>query len=83
MTSRTAHITDHAVLRYLERRHGLDVEAVRAHLAGMTVTAVRLGAIAVTVDNVKLVLVEAHDGSGDAVVSTVLLPQWPSREVLK
>lgn len=23
-------ITDHAVLRYLERRHGIDVEAIRA-----------------------------------------------------
>lgn len=24
-----AHVTDHAVLRYLERHHGIDVEAIR------------------------------------------------------
>ncbi len=27
-----AYVTDHAVLRYLERHCGVDVEAVRAHL---------------------------------------------------
>lgn len=26
-------ISDHALLRYLERVHGLDVEAMRAHIA--------------------------------------------------
>lgn len=27
-----SHVTDHAVLRYLERHHGIDVEAIRARL---------------------------------------------------
>lgn len=27
-----SHVTDHAVLRYLERHHGIDVEAIRAQL---------------------------------------------------
>lgn len=26
-------VSDHAVLRYLERAHGLDIEAVRRHIA--------------------------------------------------
>ena len=33
MTTRRIRITDHAVLRYLERVRGLDVEAVRAEIA--------------------------------------------------
>lgn len=27
-----SHITDHAVLRYLERHHGIDVEAIRVSI---------------------------------------------------
>lgn len=65
-------VSDHAVLRYLERAHGLDVEAVRRHLAGRVATGVRLGAIAVTVESVKLLLRED-------VVVTVVRPGWPTR----
>jgi hypothetical protein len=71
------HVTDHAVLRYLERAHGLDVEAVRRHLAGRAVNAARLGAIGVTIENVKLVL--RHEASEISVV-TALEPRWPIRE---
>jgi hypothetical protein len=78
MTDRLAIVSDHAVLRYLERRHGLDVEAVREHLAGLTVNAVRLGAAAVTIENVKLVLAETRDAPGSTSVVTVILPSWPS-----
>jgi hypothetical protein len=67
------HVTDHAVLRFLERAHGLDVELVRKHLSGMAVNAVRLGAIGVTIDNVKLVI-------RDASVVTVMRPGWPVRD---
>lgn len=27
-----SHVTDHAVLRFLQRRHGIDVEAIRARM---------------------------------------------------
>jgi hypothetical protein len=70
------HISDHAIIRYLERAHGLDVDAVRRHLAGRLVTGARLGAIGVTIDNVKLVL--QHHDQGVTVV-TALFPHWPSR----
>lgn len=70
------HVTDHAVLRYLERAHGLDVDAVRRHLAGRVVTGARLGAVGVTIENVKLVL---HHRDGETNVVTVLLPSWPAR----
>lgn len=69
-------VTDHAILRYLERAHGLDIEAVRRHLEGRVSTGARLGAVGVTVENVKLVLVAAAD---ETVVTTVLDPRWPIR----
>lgn len=46
-----SHVTDHAVLRYLERHHGIDVEGIRARLnvpaidiaAGFSCATVKLG----------------------------------------
>lgn len=64
-------VTDHAVLRYLERKHGLDVDAVRNHIAGLAATGVQLEAISVKVEKVKLLL------CGETVV-TVLKRSWPS-----
>lgn len=69
-------VTDHAVLRYLERAHGLDVAAVRRHLAGKVETGARLGAVGVTIENVKLVL---ERGPADIAVVTALKPKWPAR----
>jgi len=64
-------VTDHAVLRNLEREHGLDVDAVRNHIAGLAATGVKLEAISVKVERVKLLL------CGVTVV-TVLKRNWPS-----
>lgn len=63
-------VTDHAVLRYLEREHGIDVELVRRHLAAPAQTAAELGAVAVQVERVKLVV--RVMATGDAAVVTVL-----------
>ena len=51
-------VSDHAVLRYLERRYGLDVEAVRRHLGGAAISGARLGALAVKTEGVRLILRE-------------------------
>lgn len=69
-------VTNHAILRYLERAHGLDIELIRRHIAGRCATGAQLGAIAVTVDSVKFVL-EAN--AADTAVVTVLKPSWPAR----
>ncbi|WP_026379379.1 hypothetical protein [Afifella pfennigii] len=63
-------VSDHAVLCYLERQHGLDVAAVRSHLAGMAQGAAELGAIAIQIEKVKLVI--RSNGSGQATVVTAL-----------
>lgn len=68
------HVSDHAVLRYLERAYGLDIEALRAHIAGRAVNAARLGAIGVRIDKVKLVLRRNGD---DVTVVTALKGHWP------
>lgn len=53
-------VTDHAVLRYLERVHGLDVDYFRGVIADQVADGVRYGASAVQVDGVKFVLVGAR-----------------------
>jgi hypothetical protein len=68
---RPIRVSDHAVLRYLERAHGVDVEAVRKHLAGRAVNAARLQAIGVKIENVKLVL---RRTAVETVIVTALLP---------
>lgn len=64
-------VTDHAVLRYLERCHGLDIEAVRRHLAGLAVNAAELGAVAVRVEAVRLFLADTQLASGRHAVAVV------------
>jgi hypothetical protein len=58
-------ITDHAVLRYMERAMGLDVEALRQDLERKLDAAARCGACGLTVDGVNFRIV-------DGVVTTVL-----------
>lgn len=67
----TLTVTDHAVLRYLERRHGMDVDAIRQHLAGLAINAARLGAVAVQSERVRLFLRDNPSFGGRAQVSVV------------
>jgi hypothetical protein len=68
------HVSDTAILRYLQRAHGLDIEAVRQHIAGRCTTGAELGALTVVVESVKFVLVAA---GADTVVTTVVKRHWP------
>ena len=65
-------VTDHAVLRYLQRRHRIDIEELRRHMAGLVASGVEAGASGVIVEGVKLVL-------QGTVVVTVLEKDWPTR----
>lgn len=69
-----AYVSDHAVLRYLERVKGVDIEAIRAELASPAVDT----AVAIGCDTVK-----RGDGSRlklvGHVVQTVLGPQMADR----
>ncbi|MBB4122936.1 hypothetical protein [Martelella radicis] len=71
-------VSDHAVLRYIERRHGVDVEALREIIRDACREGVRYGASAVIDDGVKFVL------EGDRVVTCLKRewPAWPKRKEL-
>lgn len=73
-TGRYPIVSDHALLRFLERRHGLDVEAIRADIRSLVETGVRYGASGVIADGIKFIL-------RDETVVTVSLKQWPSRDL--
>lgn len=62
-------VPDHAVIRYLERAKGVDIEAVRRHIADLVKRGVAAGGDAVVVEGVKFVL-------RDNVVVTVLDRRW-------
>lgn len=68
-----AHVTDHAVLRYLERAKGIDIDAVRDELGHVVDKAIEMGAGAAIVDGVKYVLKDR------AVVTVALAQDKPLR----
>lgn len=50
-------VTDHAVLRYIERVHGIDINSVRQEmLSPTTIAAMKAGAASVTVRGIKFVV---------------------------
>ncbi|WP_375590184.1 hypothetical protein ABWH89_04965 [Hoeflea alexandrii] len=65
-------VTDHAVLRWLERACGIDVEAVRAAISGCCDRGVEARAQVIIVDQVKFVVV-------DGVIVTTLHKRWRAR----
>lgn len=58
MKKPVALVTDHAVLRYLERVKGVDVEAARLDLGLKVDAAIEAGAAATVSDGIRYVLVE-------------------------
>lgn len=72
----TIGVSDHAVLRYLERVHGLDVALVRDHLRGLATNAAELGAVAVKIEGVHLVLRKTRNAPavGAFVTLTTAIP---------
>lgn len=54
MTS-AAPVSDHAVLRYLERVHGLDVEGIRNAMADACARGIATGAPSIRIDNTRFI----------------------------
>ncbi len=53
MKKSRVHVTDHAVLRYLERVHGVDMEGLRRRIGKTVDTAVKAGANGLMFEGVK------------------------------
>jgi hypothetical protein len=68
-----AHVTDHAVLRHLERVLGVDVEAIRRELGHKVDAAVEAGAVATVSEGIRYILIE------DRLVSCVPVKSTPVR----
>lgn len=73
MKKSIAIVTDHAVLRYLERVEGLDVERVRREIGRRVDRGARLGASGVVVDGIRYVL------SPMGSVITIMIANRPER----
>lgn len=58
MKKPVAHVTDHAVLRYLQRVKGIDVDAARLELGHVVDRAIEAGAGATVIDGIRYVLDE-------------------------
>ncbi len=58
MSKSQIRVTDHAVIRYLERVEGVDIAALRLEIARRVERGVDLGAGAVLVDGLRYCLVE-------------------------
>lgn len=48
-------VSDHAVLRFLEREFDINIGAIRAHIAGLAQNGAELGALGVKIGKVKLI----------------------------
>jgi hypothetical protein len=68
-----AYVTDHALLRHLERVQGIDIEAVRRELGHKVDAAIEAGAKATVSDGIRYVLV------GDRLISCVPVKSIPLR----
>jgi len=53
-------VTDHAVLRFIERRCNIDVEAVRKKIDDLVAPAIKAGARTVKADGVQFIIHNGH-----------------------
>lgn len=49
-------VTDHAIVRYLERARGFDIEEVRRHIAALCTPAMNAGSHCLHAENVRFIL---------------------------
>ncbi len=66
-------VSDHAVLRYLERVRGFEIESLRQNIAKRCESAASAGASSITIDGVVLLI---EDG---VVITTVQRKEGQSR----
>lgn len=63
-------VSDHAIVRYLERVGGFDVERLRRQIAEMVAPVAKLGGSGMTRDGLTYVI--NHNDDGTVVVTTVV-----------
>lgn len=53
-------VTDHAVIRWMERKMGLDIESIRDEIESHAMPAIKAGALSVVVGKVRLIFEDGH-----------------------
>lgn len=70
-------VTDHAVLRYLERAMGLNIEVVREHILAVCGGAAAFGAVSVRAEGLRF---EIRSGAITTVTPDHVLPNRTARD---
>jgi hypothetical protein len=65
-------VSDHAVIRYIERHYGFSVEPIRAEILRLAKGAITAGAATLSVDGITFCFSESPRNKGAMVVTTVL-----------
>jgi hypothetical protein len=76
MSKPRVRVSDHAVLRYLERVGGFDIEALRRDIRDRVYKAAASGASAVVIDGFRYCIRFDHEGG--RVITTVIDGDWSS-----
>lgn len=66
-------ISDHAIVRYIERKYGLNLDSIRKEIIETVEGAVNIGAASHSVGDVTYCFVKDRNASNGVLVSTVLL----------
>lgn len=66
----TVRVSDHALVRWLERVGGIDMDYFRDHIASVVQDAAEAGATKITIDG--FIYAVTHNGTKDHVLTTVL-----------
>lgn len=73
MKKRPVEVSDHAVLRYLERVGGFNIEGLRKAIANRVTTSAPDGACSIVIDGFRFIIRE--DGS-TRVITTIMRRDW-------
>ena len=63
------HITDHALIRYIERVYGIDLDPIKAEIAGKLASSIKVGAASVKIDGITYCMVL---NPGSVTLTTVI-----------
>ncbi len=75
--SRKVRVTDHALIRFLERAGGFELEKLRKEIAQKVYKSAPEGATGIKIDGVNFVIVSDGD---ERVVTTVMEAGWANHQ---
>lgn len=71
MAKITVHVSDHALLRYIERRYNVPLDLLRKKILDKAIPAANAGASVIGFDGIKLLLSKPNQFNEVTIVTTV------------